>query len=408
MRPFIPSSILNSETTEEAELEKTKAVPVYRRLLRLRSLSPLVFYTVVFLLLGHLAVATVMPLFVPEELYLYLYLGKDARESTKNFLAGNHPFLIYDNTLGWRNRPNVRQDKWMTDEYGARTTHRASNDSSRKKIVMFLGNSLINGGTNVSNDETISAFIEDASTESINLATMLYALDQIYLNYKEREYKADVVVVGLPSEPAAGLLNQYVPFRVKFENKMPFFKPRFEIRSGELSILSVPPLKTYEKLLDNSDILKTLMKTDAYYNEFSRYKRFGLMPVSSAIYSLYERIRHYAQLIWGNAEGMSLLKTLIKQMVFEARARNASIVFMALPNLKTVAPGIFHRYLPDLYGKMVNELKEEGYPILDVRPALRQSGIPPQELFDADGVHFSSAGNRVIAAALKNAIEHLR
>lgn len=86
---------------------------------------------------------------------------------------------------------------------------------------------MINGGTNVSNEETISAYIEDASTESVNFATMLYALDQVYLNYKERlgGYKADVVVVGLPGEFTAGLLNQYIPFRVRFENKMPFLSP---------------------------------------------------------------------------------------------------------------------------------------------------------------------------------------
>jgi hypothetical protein len=369
----------------------------------------LVFYTTLFLLLGHLMVAAVMPLFVPDELYLYLYLGKDSRESTKRFLNGEHPFLVYDDILGWRNRPNVKHEKWTTDEHGARTTHRVSTSSS-KTYVMFLGNSLINGGTNVSNDETISAYIEDASTESVNFATMLYALDQVYLIYKERlrGYKADVVVVGLPGEPTAGLLNQYIPFRVKFENKMPFLKPRFELRSGELSIVSVPSLKTYERLFDHPEALKMLAKTDAYYGEFNRYKWFGLMPGSSGLYSVYGKLRYYARLIWGDAEGMSLLKKLINRMVLEAREHNTAIIFVALPDLKTVAPGVWQRYFPDLYGKMVNDLKGEGYPLLDVRPALRRSGLPPEKLFQADGVHYSSAGNRIIASALKRVIDHLK
>ena len=411
MRPFTHSSILSSErSTETEEIGEIKDRPVCLQLLRLRSLSPLVFYTVLFLLLGHLVAAVVMPLFVPDEIYLYLYLGKDARESTKKFIDGKHPFLVYDDILGWRNRSNVKHDKWNTDEHGARTTHRLSASSSGKRVVMFLGNSLMNGGTNVSNEETIPAYIEDASTESVNFATMLYALDQVYLNYKERlgGYKADVVVVGLPGESTAGLLNQYIPFRVRFENKMPFFKPRFEMHSGELSIVSVPSLKTYERLFNNPDVLKTLVKTDAYYSEFSRYKRFGLMPGSSGIYSMFERIRYHARWIRGDAEGMPLLRKLINQIVLEARERNAAIIFVALPDLRTVAPGAWQVYLPDIYEKRVNDLKGEGYDLLDVRPVLRQSGIPPEKLFQADGVHYSSAGNRIIAAALKNIIEDLK
>lgn len=263
---------------------------------------------------------------------------------------------------------------------------------------------------NVSNQETVSAYIEDAETESINFATMLYTLDQVYLDYKERlgRYKVDVVVVGLPADSTAGLLNRYVPFRVRVESKMPFFKPRFEMRSGELSIVSVPSLRAYEGLFNSPGILKTLERTDAYYSEFSRYKLFGLMPVSNVLYSIYGRIRYFVQWIRGNAEGTPLLKKLINQMVLEARRRNAAIVFVVLPDLKSVAPGVWQRSLPDLYGERVKDLKGNGYHILDVRPAMRKSGLSPEAFFEADGVHYSSAGNRIIAAALKNAIERLK
>ena len=349
-----------------------------------------------------------MPLFVPDEIYLSFYLGNDARESTKKFLNGKHPFLVYDPLLGWRNRANVRHHKWIIDEHGARTTHPVGTISSKKRLVLFLGDSLINGSMNVSNQETISAYIEDASTESINFATMLYALDQIYLDYKERlgGYKADVVVVGLPGESSAGLLNRYVPLRVRVESKMPFFKPRFEIRSGALSLEAVPSLKAYERLLDDPELLQTLAGTDAYYSEFRRYKWFGLMPVSDGLYSIYQKTREFVRRIGGSDESRPLLKKLIGQMAFEARGRKAEIIFMILPDLKTVAPGPLQRSLPDLYAERVKDLRGEGYTLLDVRPALRNSGLPPETLFDADGVHYSSAGNRIIAAALKDLIAH--
>lgn len=407
------SSILSSEKPAEEVgikdlIEEVREESVCRQLLRLKPLSPLVFYTVLFLLLGQLA-AAVMPWVLPDGIYLYLYLGSEARESTRKFLNDQHPFLIYDPLLGWRNRPNMKHNKWVIDENGARTTHRVG-FASKKRYLLFLGNSLINGGTNISNDETVSAYIEDASTESINFATMLYTLDQVYLDYKERlgRYKADVVVVGLPGRSTPGLLNQYIPFRVKVETKMPFFKPRFEVRSGELSLVPVLPRSAYENLFSSPEIVKTLARTDAYYSEFNRYKWFGLMPGSTFLYSSYEKIKELVRLTGGDLEGRPLLKKLIEQMVRKSRERNAETVFVTLPDLRTVAPGVWRQYLPDLYGEMVNDLKREGYNVVDVRPPLRESGLSPEKLFDADGVHYSSVGNRIIAAALKDAIAHLK
>lgn len=408
-----PSLLTSEKVFEGAGIEEAKEEPVWAQMLRVRHRSPLIFYTVLLLLLLHFIAIAVMPLFVPDEMYLFLYLGKEARESTRMFLDGRHPFLIYDPLLGWRNRPNVRRGKWRIDEQGARTTHPVGAASSGKRRVLFLGNSLINGSTNVSNEETISAYIEDAATESINFATMLYALDQVYLDYKERlgGYQADVVVVGLPGDPTAGLLSQYLPFRVRSESKMPFFKPRFEISRGRLSILPAPPLKAYEDLFNHAGVLETLTRTDAYYPEFSRYKRFGLMPGSQVALSLYKRIRSDARFMegasGGDPEERPLLKKLIDQIGLEARRRHAAVIFIALPNLKSVAPGIWERLQPDLYAERVNRLKAEGYPLLDVRPILRESGLSPEKLFDPDGSHYTPAGNRIIAAALKNAIEHL-
>ncbi|HZR45328.1 MAG TPA: hypothetical protein VFA47_01395, partial [Candidatus Manganitrophaceae bacterium] len=70
------SSLLTSEKVfEEAGIEEAKEKPVWVQILRVRHHSPLIFYTVVFLLLLHFIAAAVMPLFVPDGMYLSLYLG---------------------------------------------------------------------------------------------------------------------------------------------------------------------------------------------------------------------------------------------------------------------------------------------------------------------------------------------
>lgn len=372
----------------------------------LRRSAPLAFYTLVLLLLAEFTVAAVLPFIVPEYVYLKLYLSKEARENTRRFVNEAAPFLVYDEIVGWKNRPLVSHKKWVIDGHGSRSTHAVGMASARRDYVMFLGNSLVNGSSGVSNDETISAYIEDESTESLNFATMLYSLDQVYLAYKHRlgDYKANVVVVGLGAYPAVGLMNRYIPLRARQEHNMPFFKPRFELKSNVLNLIAMPPKQAYEEIFNDSAILSNLAVTDAHYNEFKAYTRFGLTPIFSSLHYIYNKAGNLADLTNGDNKGKPLLKALMSAMVTQAEARGAVVIFVTLPDLGTISPGRLRKFLPDHYGNMVKELQSAGFNVLDARRTLRDSGMPVRKLFFDDGVHYTSAGNSVIAAELKTMI----
>lgn len=376
----------------------------------LRRFAPLVFYTLVLLLLAEFIVAAVFPYIVPEHLYLKLYLSKEARENTRRFMNDSAPFLLYDEIVGWKNRPNVSNKKWVIDGHGSRSTHAVKAASTRQGYVMFLGNSLVNGSSGVSNDETISAYIEDEATESINFAAMLYSLDQSYLAYKHRlhEYKANVVVVGLGADPGVGLMNRYIPLRARQEHNMPFFKPRFALTGNTLNLVPMPPKQSYEEILSGPAILSILAVSDAHYNEFKAYTRFGLTPILSSAHYIYNKAERLVNLINNDDRGAPLLKALMSAMVTEAKSRGAVVIFVMLPDLGTTSPGRLHKFLPDHYGNMVKRLRSAGFNILDARQTLRESGMPARELFFDDGVHYTSAGNRVIAAELKTMIGNIR
>jgi hypothetical protein len=382
---------------------------VWRQLLRLHITSPVLFYTLVALLVAEFAVVVVAPMVVPDHLYLYLYMGKEARESTKKFLRDGNEFLVCDEVTGWRTRPNSGHGKWLIDRHGARTTHDVGTEPARGRYVLFLGSSLTNGGTFVENDETISAYVEDASTESINFATMMYSLDQSYLAYRHKlgAYKADVVVVGLSAYPTAGLFNQYILFRFRDEHQMGCLKPRFELRPDGLVLIPPPPKRVYEKIFSSSELLAALEESDAYYGEFSAYKRLGFLPLSGTAYYVYRRARNFVRLVRWNDDGMDLLKELMDGIVEVAGEREAKVIFMVLPDVRSASPGGWRRLLPDHYGRMVAELKDEGYNLMDARLTLRESGIPVWDLYFADYQHYSSTGNRVIGEALREMIERL-
>ena len=357
--------------------------PVWPHQLRLRRGAPLVFYTLVLLLLAEFIVAVVLPYIAPERLYLKLYLSKEARENAKRFVNDSAPFLSYDEIVGWRNRPNVSHKRWVIDGHGSRSTRAVATASARRDKVIFLGNSLVNGSSGVSNDETISAYIEDETTESSNFATMLYSLDQSYLAYKHRlhEYKANVVVVGLGVDPGAGLMNRYIPLRARQEHNMPFFKPRFELTGKALNLIPMPPKQAYEEIFNDDAVLSTLASSDAHYNEFKAYTRLGLTPILSSVYYIYNKAEHLASLINGDNRGLPLLKALMSAMVTEAETRGAHVIFVLLPDMKTTSPGRWRKFLPDHYGNTVRTFPARGFNVLDARRTLRKSGIPSRGLF---------------------------
>jgi len=383
--------------------------PVWRQLLRLRCTAPAVFWTVIVLLSAEFLVVFVAPLIVPEYIYLSLYLNEEARQSTKRFLDGRDIFLLRDEVVGWRNRPNTSRGNWQIDAHGGRHTHPITKEPGRQRRVLFLGSSLINGGVEISNDETISACLEDSLTESLNFGTMMYSLDQSYLAYTHRlhEYNAKVIVIGLSGNAYGRLSNQYIPFRTKSEVYMPYVKPRFIIRSDTLELVPIPAKRIHRELFDNSNFLEYLKHTDEYYAEFAAYQRFVFLPLSSTVWYRYKRFRNMLRLVRGNEDELPLLKSLMNRMVAATRDNDASIIFLFLPDRTTTRPTGWRALLPDHYGKLIARLQTAGFPILDAREVFRHSGLPVSDLYYIDDRHFSATGNRLIAAALRKAIHRL-
>ena len=189
--------------------------PLLRFLKACRSQAPVVFWFITILLAAEIFCCLLGPLVVPPRVYVSLYMGDQRRKKAEEFYSGNSEIFIYDAVCGWRNRPGYSHGNWVIDDHGTRSTGPVAIERNSKTRVIFLGNSLTNGGTHVLASETISAAVEDSVTESLNFATMLYAVDQCYLAYRAhlKQYRPDVVVLGLSGRPTDALVNRYIPFR---------------------------------------------------------------------------------------------------------------------------------------------------------------------------------------------------
>jgi hypothetical protein len=361
-----------------------------------------VFWFVAILLTIEITFCVFVPLVVPDHAYLWLYLGDHRRSRAEELYTGNSEMFIYDQACGWRNRPGYRHDKWVIDEYGGRSTGPVSIERNSKSRILFLGNSLTNGGTHVLAGETISAAVEDSVTETLNFATMLYSVDQSYRAYRQhlKQYRPDVVVVGLSGWPTKALVNRYIPFRSKTQQNMPFFKPRFTLVDGQLELLDTPSPDACMSVYRSSEIIRSLKHTDDYYSYFVQDSRFGYTPIASAIKVFMQKARGFLRNLDQERPHMDLYREIIERMVVEVEKDGAKVVFMILPSKRLVKPGWRGR-LPDQYGHLVAEMRSWGLTVLDGRRILLEAGIPINRLYYADGGHYSPEGNRVLADALK-------
>ena len=377
---------------------------VWRQLFHLKKTSPVIYYTIIILFVAEILVSWVAPLFIPDNWYLSLYLKKKAKEQTLKFSKADTDFLIFDPVTGWRSKPNSRKGNWIIDEHGARTTHVFGKKPQKPVRVMFLGSSLVNGGTKVSNRETISAYVEDSLFEAVNFATMLYSFDQMCLAFEKGLFRFHpaIIVVGLSVTEGEGLTNRYIPFRFPSEVNMPFFKPRFKFQRKKLRLIPVPSRNSYEQLFQSSVMLKRLKTTDEFYAEFENYKRFGLLPISGGLSALAKKIRNFIHLFKAPPclKNISLLENEMRHLVFVGKKHKAAVIFMLLPARNDVFRTGWRRRSLDQYQILLSRLQSDNFNIMDVRASLRQSGLAGWKLFSPDNHHYTAAGNKIIAASL--------
>lgn len=396
----------SSSTSDSSGAERTATPTWMARAAAVWRGAPVLRWTAIFLCAAELVVVVFAPLLLPDSFYLRLYLGADSRRNMRRLLEGPEQYLSWDSLTGWRNRPNAGRGSWQVDANGARTTQRSRQEPAGRR-VWFFGDSTVNGGTAVSGEETLSAFVEDSRVSSINYGTMLFGLDQCYLLMRhllERTSPA-AVVVGISENSLQALGNRFVPFRRRNETNMPFLKPKFDVRGASLELAPNPARAAYYDLLGKATLLRDLAETDEYFRNFSAYRRFGFLPISGSMWTGYEM----AENGWAAASGEPLasprLLALMRGIESDARDKGAATVFVLLPSLATTSPTGIRRRFPDRHAALTVTLAGAGFKIIDGRDALRRSGAELRDLFAADGVHYTPEGNRVIAVEVRRALE---
>lgn len=375
---------------------------IYRFFASLRTSSPTVFYTLLMWLLLELSAAFLLPAILHDDFYFSFYVQDEARDSTARFLRGENA-NIPDETVGWRNKPNVELNNWVIDQYGSRSSRLLDlQHKSAPQRAVFFGSSMVNGGEGVTNQQTISAGIESAALESFNFASMAFAPDQSFLLYQKMadQLQADYVVVGLDAAPVDGLYNHYIPLKLREEVGVPYLKPRFTLEDGKLQLVPVE-LQWLAQLDQPAAFVDFLRRNDRYFGKLREYERCAFTPLAHGICWLGNKASSTLMYMDGASHASDpLLEAVVSEFDAQVASRNGKLIVMLFPSERMFHWGGVWKYFPDIYALRLKALQARGIEVLDVRELFRASGKSADELFADDRHHFSAAGNRVVADGL--------
>jgi hypothetical protein len=373
--------------------------------------APRLRHLVILMVCAEVLAVVVLPAVLPARIYLAAYLSDPRTGEALHSFFNSQGILEPDPDTGWRSRAEVRHGNWVTDEHGARSHEPLSvaRQGTRTR-VLFLGSSKINGGTELRSDQTISAWLASERVETLNFGTMLFGADQSTLAYRRRlaRFQPDVVVLGLDPRADEPLLNVYLPYRNREQVMMPFVKPRFEEQAGGLTEVPPPLALLRDSALRPEALLAFLARHDGYEREFDDYRRYGFTPLAHGADRLWRKLANASALYLHGApsEGERLLTQLLRQFSDELSRDDRRLVLLLLPDRDDVeasrpwqAAGLRHQRLRQL-------LANQGLAFVDPLVALRAQNAA--EMFHEDRIHYSAAGNRVIALALRSTLDSNR
>jgi len=359
------------------------------------------------LLVGELILTLILPSLFPETWYLRSYLPWISVKKTQEFLKGDLNIEL-DEKLGWRNKPNTVLGEIKYDQFGSRSAKGISLNDRSKCLVIFMGDSRIGGYRNISNEQTINAYLENEKIETLNLATNLYGLDQVFIAMKDviKQFEPDYIVIGVGSDVGEPLNSHYLPF-LHSEVGEPLLKPRFVLENDQL-ILKTPNFKKFlDRIPDSIELLAYLKLNDAHYSRFNQFKANEFTPILGLLSIIQTRIGWYLnnlRHILGIKEkrevkNIELVKKLLQEIHNYSKEWGVTIIFLLMPKREEFLGNVELK----AYQQIANLLRSKGFAYVDVLTLFKTKNVQTELFFDR--VHNTGFANKIIAQELLKFIQ---
>lgn len=336
-------------------------------------------------------------------------LIEDLNNKHKGMLAGHladaKSYLVFDPDLGWTIRPNGDKPQYKANSKGLRATREYSLAPPPGKVrVAAFGDSFTHG----SGVPTGFSWAERLEKMAPGLEVMNFGIPgsdtgQGLLRYRRegKQYRPAVVMIGFMSENINRMVNTFRPFYF-VRSGIPFSKPRFAVRRGELALIENPIRSEdgYRELLrDPAKVLPRLGEHDYYYRRNHRRSRFDFLPsvrfarIMSAQYLDQPTFRPDG-LYNTRSEAYEVTFRVLDQFYREALANGSVPVIVLYPQRKDVR--LRHDGDPVTYQPLLEDLRRRGYRVIDLGDGFQRFD-PEARMAKKNFLHYPKEGNRMAA-----------
>jgi hypothetical protein len=274
--------------------------------------------------------------------------------------------------------------------------------------VALIGDSFT-FGEEVPFEETWAQYLEatlPAGTQVLNFGVPGHGLDQTLLKFRRdvQPWQPAVAVLGFLS--ASPLRNTRIYLFLRPELELPFSKPRFRLKDGQLELLNFPP-ESAESLVARASIFDLpLLDADSEF-EARHWARplFGQSYVARYLATRFPRWTPRRER-FPDDQIVALASRIIRQFVTESRAAGAVPLIVSLPVRADLAGGLT-RYRDGV----LSDLATAGVGVIDMGECLTRR-LPVADIFIAEAArrpeqqdpgpaHYSATGNAAVAACLQ-------
>ena len=356
-------------------------------------------------LIVELFMINIIPSVFPETWYLSSYLPWESVKKTEEFLKGGFD-LELDKKLGWRNKSNAIVGNIKYDQYGSISNNGISAEQRKNYRVIFVGDSRIGGNKYINNGQTINAFLENNQIETLNFASSLYSLDQMYLIMKETVpiYQPEYIVFGIGRDVGEALDCHYLPF-LNAEVEEPLLKPRFILENDILKLRVPHYKKLLSRLPDSIDLLAYLKHNDAHYNRFRAFQIHEFTPILGFFSILKKKFDCCFCSLGGGLgwkksvemKNVQLVKALFTSINDYAKVWNVKVIFLLFPT----SDEFEERVNLNSYLFLADLIESNSFNYLNVLDVLKDNS---KEDVYFDQKHVTDRANEKIAGKLKEII----
>lgn len=319
----------------------------------------------------------------------------------------DHSLLVYDDRLGWtvgQNRYSAGymgkgRESYASSAEGIRAPHEGVSfpKVEGKTDIALVGDSFTYGGE-VSYEESWGYVLNQMLGEEyrvLNFGVSGYGLDQAYLRYEKdvTQRSPKVVILGFIEDDLVRTMKVY-PFLSSLWN-IPFSKPRFVLRDGEIVNISMSTLPPEEMFSRGSISELPFLEYDGVYRPSDWQKRW--YHVSYLVRLFLNRFPSWSAVSFEDSEEelVSVNAEIFKAFIRSAKQAGAIPLVVFFPTQKNINERSSHLSLR----KRVLELAGIAY--IDSTPCLLE--VPPSLRFAPDS-HYSPQGNAAVAKCLVDAV----